>query len=628
MIAPAFDLPVPELHEDYALEEAPMPTIEPDRPLAAPTPELRDETGFDIAVWISPPDPIVVPERWLPAPTPTIAEALTTPAPELVLALPLSSPVPVIATELHPPALKLREDRALEAPAPRVEPEHALAPPLPVIAAALRPPAPELREDRQLEAPTPSVESEHALAPPLPVIAHRLPTPPHIEQERRLKEAAEFEAKRREARETAAYDRLTGALTADTAQAAGEALIESKAGHASAHPWIPGIGRQASARAVTELEKHVQRFHIAKRHRRKIGMSTRETTRYLDAVKDAIEGWRRWWTHTGLFGGESRGEGIVRELGRAGLANALAGDRRRGLPHHGEAEGRTRPGTRPRAARAQPLAIPAPPRRDGAEPQIEERQRPGPHRRRGDRVVTPASKAQLTRMLATFASAGDVDRFDVGALNHGTDQMSLREDWNRGQVWRAAGWMAARNATGSSIYVRPARALEAHPWALIDDLTAQALEKVRTDHPPAIVVETSPGNYQAWIRVQRAVPVEIRTAIARTLAQTYGGDLGGVGGHQFGRCPGTTNQKPTRRLPDGRAPFAALRHAGSEIATVEIPQSDTHPAPAAGARGGGGNRPHRSHRRSEPTQFRDGLPTRRDEPFKRRDRGRDPRRQE
>ena len=280
MIAPAFDLPVPELHEDYALEEAPMPTIEPDRPLAAPTPELRDETGFDIAVWISPPDPIVVPERWLPAPTPTIAEALTTPAPELVLALPLSSPVPVIATELHPPALKLREDRALEAPAPRVEPEH-------------------------------------ALAPPLPVIAHRLPTPPHIEQERRLKEAAEFEAKRREARETAAYDRLTGALTADTAQAAGEALIESKAGHASAHPWIPGIGRQASARAVTELEKHVQRFHIAKRHRRKIGMSTRETTRYLDAVKDAIEGWRRWWTHTGLFGGESRGEGIVRELGRA-----------------------------------------------------------------------------------------------------------------------------------------------------------------------------------------------------------------------------------------------------------------------------------------------------------------------
>ena len=201
--------------------------------------------------------------------------------------------------------------------------------------------------------------------------------------------------------------------------------------------------------------------------------------------------------------------------------------------------------------------------------------------------MTPASKAQLTRMLATFASAGDVDRFDVGALNHGTDQMSLREDWNRGQVWRAAGWMAARNATGSSIYVRPARALEAHPWALIDDLTAQALEKVRTDHPPAIVVETSPGNYQAWIRVQRAVPVEIRTAIARTLAQTYGGDLGGVGGHQFGRCPGTTNQKPTRRLPDGRAPFAALRHAGSEIATVEIPQSDTHPAPrpAPGAAG-------------------------------------------
>ena len=116
-----------------------------------------------------------------------------------------------------------------------------------------------------------------------------------------------------------------------------------------------------------------------------------------------------------------------------------------------------------------------------------------------------------------------------------------------------------------------------HPWVLIDDLTAEALEQVKGRHPPGIVVETSPGSFQAWVRIQRPVRVEIRTSIARALAQTYGADPGAVGGHQFGRCPGTTNQKPSRRRPDGRASFAALRHTSDAIATVEIPAADTHP---------------------------------------------------
>lgn len=191
--------------------------------------------------------------------------------------------------------------------------------------------------------------------------------------------------------------------------------------------------------------------------------------------------------------------------------------------------------------------------------------------------MTPRSKGQLTRMLATFAAAAGVDRFDIGALDHASNRMSAREDWNRGQVWRATGWMAARNATGSSIYVRPARALKAHPWILVDDLTANALETVRAEHPPGIVVETSPSCFQAWIRLTRSVPVEVRTTIARSLMRRYGGDPGGAGGRQFGRCPGTTNQKPERQH-NGRARFAALRHAGPEIATtVEIPEMPETP---------------------------------------------------
>ena len=199
--------------------------------------------------------------------------------------------------------------------------------------------------------------------------------------------------------------------------------------------------------------------------------------------------------------------------------------------------------------------------------------------------MTPASRAQLTRILATFAAAGGPDRFDVGAFDHAADRMSLRDDWTRGQIWRAAGWMAGRNASGSSIYLRPACALEAHPWVLVDDLSAAALEKVRKAHPPGIVVETSPRSFQAWIRVTRPVRVETRTDIARTLAQTYGTDPGGVGGNQFGRCPGTTNQKPERRREDGRAPFATLRHAGGEVVEIAIPEETAPTRPPARAAG-------------------------------------------
>ena len=199
--------------------------------------------------------------------------------------------------------------------------------------------------------------------------------------------------------------------------------------------------------------------------------------------------------------------------------------------------------------------------------------------------MTPQSRGQVTRMLARFAADGGPDRFDIGALDHSTGKMSLRDDWLRNQIWRAAGWMAARNTTGSSIYVRPARALEAHPWILVDDLTADALEKVNAGHPPGIIVETSPGSFQAWVRIQLAVPTATRTAIARTLMETYRGDPGGVGGDQFGRLPGTTNQKPERRRPDGRAPFATLRHAGDDVVTVTIPETTTPLPPlAAGER--------------------------------------------
>ena len=214
--------------------------------------------------------------------------------------------------------------------------------------------------------------------------------------------------------------------------------------------------------------------------------------------------------------------------------------------------------------------------------------------------MTPTSRGQIWRMLTMFSAAPDVELFDVEAFDHRRGVMDPRYGWTRSKVWKATGWMAARNATGSSIYVRPSRDIETHPWILVDDLTASTLAELQIQTPAGIVVETSPKSFQAWIRIQSAVEYNIRTSIARSFAARYSADPGAVGGTQYGRMPGTTNQKPERRLANGLAPFARLRHSSDrDVAHVEIPAgTDAADAPrqTPSSSAAGNRRPDRSQR--------------------------------
>ena len=197
--------------------------------------------------------------------------------------------------------------------------------------------------------------------------------------------------------------------------------------------------------------------------------------------------------------------------------------------------------------------------------------------------MTPYSEHQIGGMLTTFSSGG-ITLFDVGALDHASGRMSAREGWTRAQVWRARDWIAVRNATGSSLYIRPARELELSAWLLVDDLTAATLKEINAVRP-GLVVETRPGLYQVWCRLREPVDVDTRTKIGRYLARRYGGDPGGVAGNQFGRLAGTTNRKPNRRQAGGLYPFATLRHAGGEVAVIEVAQAQSAAVPHAARAG-------------------------------------------
>src|SRR5216683_8011569 len=69
-----------------------------------------------------------------------------------------------------------------------------------------------------------------------------------------------------------------------------------------------------------------------------------------------------------------------------------------------------------------------------------------------------------------------------------------RNQHNRG--WTAHARYVAREGAQRE-HIRPAGT---HSLSLIDDLTADAIERMRADgFEPAVVVETSPNNFQAWL---------------------------------------------------------------------------------------------------------------------------------
>ncbi|MCY4506176.1 MAG: DNA-primase RepB domain-containing protein [Acidobacteria bacterium] len=181
----------------------------------------------------------------------------------------------------------------------------------------------------------------------------------------------------------------------------------------------------------------------------------------------------------------------------------------------------------------------------------------------------PASRRQIAQMLETFSLAPEVSAFDLGCLNHETGRMSFRKTWTAPEVRKAFGWLAARNATGSSCYIRPAEALGRTSWVLAGPLTRAGLGRLTA--APAMIVESSPGIFEAWLRLAAPVDAAARSAAARRFTREAGGDAGPVRAAQLGHLPGTTNRAPAS-AGDGPAFFAALR-SRSPSAVTPIPRA-------------------------------------------------------
>ena len=125
-----------------------------------------------------------------------------------------------------------------------------------------------------------------------------------------------------------------------------------------------------------------------------------------------------------------------------------------------------------------------------------------------------------------------------------------------------------RNAHGSHIYIRPSGE---HHFTSLDDLNETSLARLSADgFTPCAVVETSAGNFQAWLKHTRVFPKLLSTFAAQTLAVRYDADPSAADWRRFGRLPGFTNCKLKYRKEGGLFPFVRLKsHCGEQYPMAE-----------------------------------------------------------
>jgi hypothetical protein len=132
-------------------------------------------------------------------------------------------------------------------------------------------------------------------------------------------------------------------------------------------------------------------------------------------------------------------------------------------------------------------------------------------------------------------------------------------------------FLRARNREGCDVYIQP-YSPNANPGYILVDLDhshpAVLQSMLRNGHEPCVVLETSPGNLQAWVHVSTlAIEPAVASYAGKLLAHAYGGDLASTDWRHLGRLAGYTNQKPQRRDGRGYAPWVKVLHAHAGLAT-------------------------------------------------------------
>lgn len=163
-------------------------------------------------------------------------------------------------------------------------------------------------------------------------------------------------------------------------------------------------------------------------------------------------------------------------------------------------------------------------------------------------------------------------RYEIGVRDQ-KGRMLLRT-WTPNELQKSLSWLKRENAKGADIFIRPAGDKNSG-LILLDDLSRQRLEQMKQEGcAPAAVIETSPDNFQAWVRVDtKPLEPEVATRVSQGLAKHYDADPNSADWRHFGRLAGFTNRKPEHQTRSGLNPWVlcqetspkAIAHFGEKL---------------------------------------------------------------
>ncbi len=182
----------------------------------------------------------------------------------------------------------------------------------------------------------------------------------------------------------------------------------------------------------------------------------------------------------------------------------------------------------------------------------------------GNQGARTSESDRTVRAVLTQLRAMSCEQYEIGVRDSVRGVMMTRT-WSAAEVEQGVPWLKHVNAQNNDIYIRPAGSLG---LILVDDLVGPALDRLRQDGlAPAVVIETSPGNYQAWLRISHEpLQPELASAAARIVAERFGGDANSADWRHFGRLAGFTNRKAKHARGDRKQPYVLVHEARGSVA--------------------------------------------------------------
>src|SRR6266478_9805828 len=184
-----------------------------------------------------------------------------------------------------------------------------------------------------------------------------------------------------------------------------------------------------------------------------------------------------------------------------------------------------------------------------------------------DYLRLSSQKMSTTKTADAVAKQGramKASTFEVGLFNPTAEHAAmLPRVWDLDTLLRSVSWLRLKNLEGRNIYIRPSGE---HALSLIDDASEKAIKLMKSEgFAPAVVLETSPRNFQAWLCHGQTLPKHLSTFAARLLASRFRCDPASADWRHYGRLAGFTNRKDKYRRADGTFPYVRLHEASGII---------------------------------------------------------------